>query len=115
MKKCSRCKQDKPDSAYSKCQSAKDGLNHRCNECNRLVAKVHYESKNGSAKERKDAQEQLLDFIKHLRNEKHTLKEIAEITGLDESSISYYLSGKRKVGSRAVQKAQMRFALERSC
>jgi DNA-binding CsgD family transcriptional regulator len=115
MKLCSKCKEPKPDSAYSNCQSAKDGLNHRCDDCNRLVANAYYEKKNGTAKERKLAQEQLLDFIKHLRSAGETLKEIANLTGLDESSISYYLSGKRKVGTKAVKKAQARFALEGSC
>lgn len=115
MKQCSRCKKDLSDSAYSQCRSAKDGLNHRCNDCNREVVKTHYEKANGTTQERKNAQDELLDFIKFLRNEKkETLKEIADTTGLDESSISYYLSGKRKVGTKAVRKAQARFALERA-
>jgi predicted transcriptional regulator len=108
MKKCSKCKQPLPDSAYSNCRSAKDRLNHKCDECNREVAKTHYEKTHGTSEERKAKQKLLLDYIKSLKQQKWTLKDIAEATGLDESTISYYLSGKRRVGTQAVRKFEER-------
>jgi len=115
VKRCSKCKNNLPDSAYSNCQSAKDGLNHRCDECNRLVARTHYAKKHGTTQERKEKQEAFLKYIKSLREQDWTLNRIAEATGLDESSISYYLSGNRKVGTQAVKKFEERLGLERSC
>ncbi|MHA1962609.1 MAG: helix-turn-helix domain-containing protein [Candidatus Thorarchaeota archaeon] len=97
---------------YSKCRSSSDGLNHRCDECNRLVANDHYERNNGTKKERKRKHTAFLDYIKSLRQQKWTLKDIAEATGLDESSISYYLSGKRQVGTKAVKKFEERLGVE---
>jgi predicted transcriptional regulator len=104
MKRCSRCKQELALSKFDKSRRAKDKLNHRCTKCNRAAAKERYEKKHGTAEERKTYQDNLLEYIEYLRKHNYTLKEIATRVGLDESTISYYLSGKRKVGTQAVKK-----------
>lgn len=105
MKKCSNCNKEKPTSEFSDNRSASDGKMHRCKVCNRKLVKKHYEKSHGTEQQRQAKQSTLYLFIKHLREEKNkTLKEIAFETGLDESSISYYLSGKRRVGMQAVRK-----------
>lgn len=105
MKTCSKCKKEKPISDFSYNRSAKDGKMHRCKNCNRKIVKAYYEKEHGTEQQRQSRQSTLYLYIKHLRdNKKKTLKEIAADTGLDESSISYYLSGKRSVGMEAVRK-----------
>ena len=105
MKRCSNCSKDKPTSEFSDNRSASDGKMHRCKVCNRKVVKNHYEKSHGTEQQRHAKQTTLYLYIKHLREEKNkTLKEISIDTGLDESSISYYLSGKRQVGIQAVRK-----------
>lgn len=42
MKKCSRCRKEKPLSEFTKKKSAKDGFNAACKECTRKVTKSHY-------------------------------------------------------------------------
>ena len=104
MKKCSRCQHELPSEAFGKSTSAKDGLMHRCKECNRKVAEEHYTKLHGTKESRQDKQNVLYEYIKSLKKSGHTLSKIAEATGLDQSSISYYLNGKRSVGMQAVEK-----------
>lgn len=106
MKTCSKCKKDLPISNFSRSSSAKDNLMHRCKKCNRKVAKAHYEASHGTKQQREKEQTELFELIKKFKRLGFTLKAIAEMVGLDESSISYYLSGKRKVGTQAVKKWQ---------
>jgi hypothetical protein len=41
MKKCSRCNVEKPLDCFYKDRSAKDGLNHKCNDCSRILLKQY--------------------------------------------------------------------------
>lgn len=104
MKRCSSCHVEKNLNDFGVNKRIKDGRMNRCIECNRKQALEIYEIKHGTKKERQSLQEQLLTYIINLRADGHKLREISEITGLDKSSISYYLSGKRKVGMNAVRK-----------
>lgn len=57
MKKCSRCKKDKPVIQFNKRARAKDGLLSNCIECQREYTKSHYQNnkdyyKNKAAKQR---------------------------------------------------------------
>jgi antitoxin component HigA of HigAB toxin-antitoxin module len=76
----------------------------RCKVCNRRIVKEYYEKSHGTDKHRQERQSTLYKYIKHLKTKGYTLKDIAAETGLDTSSISYYLNGKRKVGMNAVRK-----------
>lgn len=104
MKRCSVCLERKPLEAFGANQAAKDSRMNKCRECNRRSVGKHYEKNNGTREERENLQNELYIYITLLRNQGHQLKEIAEATGLDKSSISYYLGGKRKVGMNAVRK-----------
>jgi len=42
MKKCNKCKQDKPLSEFGVCRSRSDGLQAKCIICNREQAKAYY-------------------------------------------------------------------------
>lgn len=44
MKTCSKCKETKPLSEFSKNKRSKDGLDSRCKECVRAYSKYHYEN-----------------------------------------------------------------------
>ncbi len=112
MKKCSHCKKDQQISNFSRSSSAKDGKLHKCKKCNRKVAKAHYEKSHGTKQQRETEQTRLFDYIKQLKKEGWTLSVIAATLGLDESSISYYLSGKRKVGMQAVRKHKAMMSLD---
>jgi hypothetical protein len=104
VKRCSRCKSKKPFSEYGSDRKARDRKNHRCNECNKENSKKLYEEKHGTAEQRQLWKDRLLEYIKAQKELGHSLREIACCTGLDKSTISYYLSGKRKVGMQAVKK-----------
>lgn len=39
IKRCSRCKDEKPLDAFSKNRSAKDGLAHNCKDCSKEISK----------------------------------------------------------------------------
>lgn len=108
MKRCSYCKKDLPISNFSRSGSAKDNLMHRCKKCNRKVAKAHYEDLYGTKRQREEEQTKLFNYIRQLKKEGWTLKDIADEVSLDESSISYYLSGRRQVGTQAVKKFKVR-------
>lgn len=93
---------------FGKSSTAKDDKASRCKRCNRDAATRHYESRNGTHQDRQSKQTALYNYISGLKQEGHSLKQIAELVGLDKSSISYYLSGKRKVGTAAVKKFNSR-------
>ena len=101
MPTCSKCRRTtlKEDMVTSRGKPTT-----RCKNCNRKEARKHYALLHGSNKERKDLSSTLLLHIKHLRKKGWTLKQIANDTGLDASSISYYLRGERSVGMYAVKK-----------
>jgi hypothetical protein len=42
MKKCSRCKQEKAIECFPINKKSKDGKNHRCLECQKILSKTHY-------------------------------------------------------------------------
>ena len=42
MKKCYKCKEDKPLKFFSKNASKKDGLSLQCKECHKLLRRNHY-------------------------------------------------------------------------
>ena len=107
-KTCSICKTHLPLSEFSMNRSAKDGKMSRCKKCNRKVVKDHYEKYKGTEEYRRGREAKLLKYIIILKDSGQTLKQIAEKTGLDESSISYYLRGKRQVGMNAVSKFESR-------
>ena len=75
----------------------------QCSECNRNRAKAHYINKAGTQEQRNKATNTLYEYIQRLHKKNWTLQQIAAEVGLDESSISYYLSGQRQVGMRAVK------------
>ena len=89
-------------------QTAKDGKASRCKQCNREAATRHYESRNGTHQDRESKQTSLYNYIVRLKQDGYSLSQIAQEVGLDKSSISYYLSGKRKVGTAAVKKFNSR-------
>ena len=107
-KKCSSCKKLLSISAFGINRASKDGLMNRCKACNRAAFRAYYETKNGSKEQREAEQRELLNRIRALRNAGYRLKDIAEKTGLDKSSISYYLNNKRKVGTAAVKRFKER-------
>jgi len=76
----------------------------KCKKCNKQLATKNYEKINGTKEERDTLQTRLYNFIIDLRDQGYPLKEIASKTGLDKSSISYYINNKRKVGMNAVRK-----------
>ena len=43
MKVCTKCKEQKPLSAFRKQSSTKDGLKYYCKECDNQTAKKYYE------------------------------------------------------------------------
>lgn len=43
MKTCSRCKAEKHEADFSRCLTARDGLNHRCRSCDRDVSRLYRE------------------------------------------------------------------------
>jgi len=104
MKKCSSCGRNLPLEDFGVSRTAKAGRSSRCKQCNREAATRHYEKRYGTHQDRKSKQTALYNYIVRLKQEGHSLKQIAELVGLDKSSISYYLSGKRKVGTAAVKK-----------
>lgn len=104
MKRCTKCLEEKPPEEFGICQTTKDGRMTRCKECNKQIVSEHYGNKNGTKDEREYLQQNLLQIITSLRSQGRSLKQIANETGLDSSSISYYLRGKRKVGMNAVRK-----------
>jgi hypothetical protein len=110
MKKCSSCHKEKPLDEFGANKHTKDGKMNRCIECNRKLAQKNYEGIHGTKEERESLQKQLLTYIISLRDNGYKLREISELTGLDKSSISYYISGKRKVGMNAVRKYTKRAA-----
>ena len=115
MKKCSRCQRELPFEAFGKSASAKDGLMHRCEECNRKVAEEHYIKLHGTKEERQAKQNVLYEYIKSLKKSGCTLIKIAEATGLNQSSISYYLNDKRSVGMQAVEKYENKLKAGSGC
>lgn len=68
MKQCSKCKEWKKKSCFTKNKSKQDGLNHNCRECQRAYNRQHYQ----------DNKQQYLD--KARRNDKKTREEIDKIT-----------------------------------
>ena len=105
MKKtCTKCRIEKSFSLFSKDRNSNDGRMAQCSECNRNRAKAHYIQRAGTEEYRNKATNTLYEYIKRLHDKNQTLQQIAAEVGLDESSISYYLAGKRKVGMRAVKK-----------
>jgi len=52
VKRCSRCKQDKDESAFQKNGAAKDGLQDQCRECRRETDRRTYESRSAEQKAR---------------------------------------------------------------
>jgi hypothetical protein len=44
MKKCSKCKIEKDDSDFHKCNNTKDGLYSSCKECRKLVSAEYYKN-----------------------------------------------------------------------
>jgi len=53
MKKCSKCKKKKPTTEFSKDNSRKDGLAHKCKECHKELARDHYEANKDKYKKRR--------------------------------------------------------------
>ena len=104
MKQCSVCHEEKATTEFGINNATKDSRLNRCIECNRTKSNESYERNNGTKEARQILQTKLYDTITDLRNQGYPLKEIANKTGLDKSSISYYLNGKRKVGMNAVRK-----------
>jgi uncharacterized protein YlaI len=104
MKKCSSCREEKEIENFGINKAKKDGRMHKCKECNNRLAIVNYERLNGTKEERSKLQNELYNYILELRSAGHQLKDISEATGLDKSSISYYINNKRKVGMNAVHK-----------
>lgn len=104
MKQCSVCHQEKELTEYGINKALKNGRMNRCKQCNKEIATKNYEKNYGSKYQREQAQTQLYNLITNLRSQGQQLKDIAETTGLDKSSISYYLNKKRKVGMNAVRK-----------
>jgi protein-arginine kinase activator protein McsA len=103
-KLCTKCGKKKAISQFSKNKKAKDGFMSQCSACNRDRASKYYSSKVGTPSQRQKATSTLYKTIKRRHEKGWTLKEIGEEVGLDESCISYYLSGKRRVGMKAVNK-----------
>ena len=104
MKKtCTKCRNEKSSSLFSRDRNSKDGLMAQCSQCNRERAKAHYIQRAGTEATRNKATNTLYEYIQRLHKKNWTLKQIAAEVGLDESSISYYLAGKRQVGMRAVK------------
>lgn len=52
MKKCYRCKLEKPTDEFYKCAGRKDGLQTKCKDCNREVFKAWRRSESGGDKHR---------------------------------------------------------------
>lgn len=50
-KRCSHCKEQVPQSNFTKNRNSKDGLGSRCLPCNRLMAKKHYDQNSDKIKE----------------------------------------------------------------
>ena len=78
----------------------------RCIDCNRKLAAQYYDRRQGTLEQRQEQQSTLYVHIQYLRSQGYTLKKIADEVGLDKSTISYYLSGKRNVGMSAVRKSK---------
>lgn len=104
MKRCSTCLDRKDISEFGINRAAKDGRMNRCRTCNTKATTQYYEKKSGTKLERETLQNELHNQIKSLRLQGYKLKDIAKTVGLDTSTISLYLAGKRKVGSNAVRK-----------
>jgi hypothetical protein len=48
-KRCSKCREDKPVTAFCKCSRAPDGLNWYCRSCDSEIKKRYYNSPKGKA------------------------------------------------------------------
>ena len=44
MKRCNKCKIDKPSVEFNKRKASKDGLNPRCKTCDAETSRIHYEA-----------------------------------------------------------------------
>ena len=99
MPTCSKCRCTKipaKEMVQSKGKPTK-----KCKQCKRQEERNKYYAEHKSTKH---TATKLLAHIKNLRSKGWKLQEIADQIGLDISSISYYLSGKRSVGPTAVRK-----------
>jgi len=52
MKRCTTCDSWKPEQAFNKKKSSKDGLQTKCRECSKRLAKAHYRLNEASEKDR---------------------------------------------------------------
>ena len=50
-KRCSKCKSTKDTCVFSKDKSSKDGLSHRCKECQKALSDQHYAKNKNKYKE----------------------------------------------------------------
>ena len=55
MKRCTKCKQEKSFSEFSKNKNCKDGLHSWCKECERPIGKAHYQRNKQKVKARANA------------------------------------------------------------
>ena len=64
MKRCSKCRQRKPRSEFSKDRSRKDGLQNRCKPCNRKIVKK-WAKENPDKKRENDRAHELTNRERH--------------------------------------------------